>query len=215
MIFDWKTETSRYRRYLAELRQLSQRKDVRSWTNLTLSFLTITFFGFFAIKPTLIIIAKLTKEIKDRKEINLQLKKKIASLIAAQEQYSANQERFYLIDQALPQTADFPSLLFCLEKEAASAGVQIQSFSITKIEIIGTKKAKPADQKSPSFEFNLVLTGDYGNLQRFAGQIENLRRSLNLEKISFGKTKKIKEESPKIVLTISGKSNFYEKTINK
>jgi Tfp pilus assembly protein PilO len=215
MIFDWKTETTRYHRYLATLRQIAQREDVRSWTNLTLSFLTIAFFGFFAIKPTLIIIAKLTKEIKDRQEVNLQLKKKIASLIAAQEQYSANQERFYLIDQALPQTPDFPSFLFCLEKEATSAGIKIQSFSITKIEIAQTQKAKPADQKSPSFEFNLALTGDYVNLQRFAGQIENLRRSLNLEKISFSKTKKEKEETPKIVLTIFGKSNFYEKTINK
>lgn len=209
MIFDWKTEARRYHRYFVNLGQLTQRKDVRSWTNLTLSFLTIAFFGFFAIKPTLVIIAKLAKEIKDKEEINLKLQKKIASLVKAQEEYSIHQSRFYLVGQALPQTADFPSLIFFLEEEASSSGIEIKSFSINKVEILPSEKAKTKEEKVPSFEFTVYLTGDYQNLEDFLGRIESSRRIITIKNVNFGQTKKEKEETSKIILTILGDSSFY------
>lgn len=215
MIFDWKTGSQRYRLYLTELRTLTKRKDVRSYFNLTLTFLTVAFFGFFAIRPTLIIIAKLVKEIEEKEEINHQLDKKIASLVSAQEQYSANQERFYLLDQALPKIPDFPSLIYCLENIASSTNVEFKSFSISKIDISGETKSKITPKKASSFEFNLSLTGSFQNLQQFVHQAESLRRLIFLKSISFGKPKKTQEEENQILLTISGDTNYYESKFNE
>lgn len=213
MIFDWKTEIHRYRHYFTNLRGLTEKKAVRSFTNLTLTLLTISFFGFFAIKPTLVIIASLVREIKDKQEINLRLKNKITDLVKAQDEYSLNQDRLYLLDQALPETPDFPPLIFALEREAILTGVQLTSFSISKIKIIEVKtKTESIPQKNsqiPSFEFNLSLTGEYQNLKEFLKNIENLRRSANFTSVSFAKVKQTGEEVPKIRLTILGKANFY------
>ena len=210
MVFDWRTGLNRYRYYLGDLRKIGQRKDISLWTSFILTFFTIAFFGFFAIRPTLIIIAELTRDIKDKEELNTQLKKKISSLVAAQAEYSANQERFYLVNQALPQFADFSSLLYGLEKEVSFSGVKILSFSVGKINIFGEERKKTT-QKVPSFEFQVSLEGDYPNLLNFLKSVENFRESISLNLVSFNKAKKTSEEEPKLILTISGEMNFFPK----
>lgn len=209
MIFDWKTEMHRYHRYFVDIQGIYKRKEVRTFGELTLSLLTISFFAFFAIRPTLVIIAKLTKEIKDKQEIKTSLRKKIADLLKAQENYSLAQNRFYLVDQALPLSPDFSSLIFPLEKEAYNSGVTLESFSISKIEIIRTAKVKTPTDEALDFEFNLTLTGSYPNLQNFLSRIDNLRRIINLDKINFKQVKKAKETDQTVMLSISGVSKFY------
>jgi Tfp pilus assembly protein PilO len=210
MIFDWRTEIGRYRYYFLNFRTLAQRKDIRSFGELSLTLLVISFFLFFAIKPTLVIIAGLTKEIKDKEEVSQKLQTKIASILSAQQEYSLNQDRFYLVDQALPETPDFPLLILAMQKEATSAGVAIESISITKIEI---KSASNQPNSSiPNFEFTSSVTGNYSNLKQFLSQIENLRRVVNFDQVSFSKVKKTNQtnnEPEKTRLMISGKANFY------
>jgi len=215
MIFDWKTEMHRYRRYFVDIQKIYKRKEVRTFGELTLSLLTISFFAFFAIKPTLVIIAKLTKEIKDKEEIQIRLRKKIADLLKAQENYSLTQNRFYLIDQALPLSPDFSSLIFPLEKEAYNSGLNVESFSISKIEIIRTAKVKTPTDEALDFEFNLTLTGNYSDLQNFLRRVDQLRRIINLEKINFKSVKKAKESDQTTMLSISGVSKFYTANDNQ
>lgn len=210
MIFDWKTELHRYRRYFVNVHGLSQRQDIRSFTSLTITFLTISVFGFLAIKPTFVIIAGLTKQLKENEEYYQKLQEKIGSLVKAQEEYSLNENRFYLIDQALPETANFPSLVFALEKEAEAASVQIVAFSIDKIELTeGAKTIVVKGAETPSFDFNATLTGDYENLKIFLGKLENLRRVIDLENVSFAIKKEAKQETFQLRLSFSGKANYY------
>jgi len=203
MIFDWKTEIHRHNRYFVNIGKMTERKDLRSMTGLTVTFFVISFFVLFAIKPTFIIVTGLTREIKDKREIDDKLQKKITTLVAAQEEYSLNENRFYLLDQALPETSEFPSFIVNTEKEAASCNVQIQSFAINKIVLISAKES--------SFGFDLTATGNYQDLKTFLGRFEQLRRIFSLESISFGRTKKTVNEPSKIRLNISGKVNFYQK----
>ncbi len=204
MIFDWKTEIHRYNRYFENIGKVTGRKDLRSLTGLTVTFFVISFFAFLAIKPTFVIVTGLTREIKDKKEIDDKLQKKIASLVAAQEEYSLNENRFYLLDQALPETSEFPAFIMNTEKEAVACNVQIQSFTINKIILTGAKG-------TGSFDFDLTATGNYQDLRIFLGKFEQLRRIASLESISFGKTKKTVNEPSKIRLNISGTVSFYEK----
>jgi len=200
-----------YHRYYVSLREFTQKKPVRSFTTLSLSMLTISFFAFFAVKPTLVIIAGLTKEIKDKETSLAKIQKKVASLVQAQEQYSLNQSRFYLLEEALPNIPDFPSLIYPLEKEALLSGVKIRSFSVTKIEIVKKTTAKAKTAGLPGFEFSLSAEGDYQNLKNYLAKIDSLRRLMTIDKIAFTKTKKTRAEASTIVLTLSGTSNFYLK----
>jgi len=205
MIFDWKTEIHRYHRYFVELQGLTEKKSVRSFFNLTLTLLTISFFAFFAIRPTLVIIASLKREIETKQEINSKLQEKIVSLVNAQEEYSLSENRFYLLDQTLPPSSDFPLLILSVEKEASASGVQLSSLSLGKVEIIGKGKGS----QNPSFEFTFLAEGDYKNLKEFLARVENLRRSINFTSASLTKTKKEKEETVKIRLSVTGEANFY------
>jgi len=214
MIFDWRTEINRYRYYFNNFQVIAKRKDLRSFGELSLTLLVISFFVFFAIKPTLVIVAGLTKEIKEKEQTSQNLQKKIASLVAAQQEYSLNQNRFYLVDQALPETPDFPLLILSVEKEATASGVTLESISITKIEIKTPDKANPDRTEVPSFEFSSSVTGSYENLKLFLSKVESLRRVLSLDTINFGKTKSTQKESSKIILNISGQVNFYPRKEN-
>lgn len=209
MIFDWRTEINRYRYYFNNFQAIAKRKDLRSFGELSITLLVTSFFVFFAIKPTLVIVAGLTKEIKEKEEISQNLQKKIVSLVAAQQEYSLNQNRFYLVDQALPETPDFPLLILSIEKEASASGVTLESISITKIEIKIPDKANLNRTEVPSFEFSSSITGSYENLKLFLSKIESFRRVLNLNTISFSKTKSTQKELAKLTLNLSGQVSFY------
>lgn len=213
MIFDWKTETYRYRYYLTNLKELGKRKDVGSFAELTATLFVISFFILFAIRPTFIIISGLMKEIKEKEEISNQLQQKVVALRMAQEEYSKNMSRLYLVDQALPEKPDFPLLIFAVEQEARSANAQMISFSITKIGIKTNQVSKSKTAKVPFFDFNSTLTGDYQNLKEFLGKMENLRRVIEIDSINFTKTKKTEKEASKIKLSITGKVNFQPKEV--
>lgn len=212
MILDWQTEAHRYRRYFVNLKKVTERNDVRSFTNLTLTFLLISIMGLLAVKPTLVIIARLIKEIKEKEEINQQLKNKIGSLVKAQEEYSLNQDRFYLLNQALPKTSDFPNLIFTLEKQANETGVTFSSFSIDKIQLINEKVLK--EEKISSFEFNISLSGTYDNLRELLNRLGELRRIVEFSTVSFGVKKEPGEETPNeetlnLKLIIAGEANYF------
>jgi hypothetical protein len=107
--------------------------------------------------------------------------------------------RLYLVDQALPEKPDFPLLIFAVEKEAQETDTQIQSLSVTKISVKAGEEVQPKAAPVSFFDFNLILTGDYQNLKGFLGRMENLRRIVKLDSISFEKAKKTEKELPKII----------------
>jgi Tfp pilus assembly protein PilO len=132
----------------------------------------------------------------------------------AQEEFSNNMNRLYLVDQALPEKPDFPLLIFAVEKEAQETDTQIQSLSVTKISVKAGEEVQPKAAPVSFFDFNLILTGDYQNLKGFLGRMENLRRIVKLDSISFEKAKKTEKELPKIKLSVTGRANFHPQEIS-
>jgi len=211
MIFDWKTEIHRYRYYLVNLKEISKKKEVGSFAELTATLMVISFFILFAIRPTLIIVSGLIKEIKEKEEISNKLQGKVAALRASQEEYAKSANRLYLVDQALPEKPDFPLLIFTVEQEARATDTQLLSFSITKIGIKSSAPSKSKTAQVPFFDFHSTVTGDYQNLKEFLGRMENLRRVIEIDLVNFSKTKKTEKEPSRIRLSITGKVNFQPK----
>lgn len=211
MIFDWKKEAQRQQYYLLNLKRKAGLKPIRSFGELTVTLLTISFFVYFAIKPTFIIIAGLNKELGEKKEISDKLRQKITSLVTAQQEFSLYQDRFYLIDQALPEIPDFSLLILSLEKEASAAGVAFQSFSISKIE---SSQSVKTSQKIPQsatsfFNFSFSASGDYSSLKQFLSRLENLRRLATIKTITFTQNKKDEKNEQKTQLIVTGQADYY------
>lgn len=183
-------------------KEIPNSKKNASYFTLTLSLLSLTFFGLFAIRPTLITAISLIKGVQDLKKINNDYQNKIANVIRSQTEYDKIRTTLPLMDLALPNNASFPKVALALEKFA-----QRENFTINQLQIDNTSVSTlSASPKVVSFGFNLVGTGTYSQISSFLSHLINWKRIINIESLDF-----IKEAgtSGNLKLSIKG-TTYYE-----
>lgn len=206
MIFNWKNEYYRYSRYFLDLKKIAHTTKARSFAWISLTIFTICFFLIIAIQPTLVTIAKLNKEIKDKGQACRELQKKIDSIIAAQGEFAKNVDNLPLLDEALPEKNQFPRLAYFLENLANTEGVTFNSLSFGKVEIDSKSSTKVSKNASGLLSFQVGVSGDYLKLKNFLRNLEISRRLIKTEDLSFSQVKV--EENLEISLLISGEAYF-------
>lgn len=77
------------------------------YVEISATFLLISFFTFFAIKPTLLTISKLVGDIKAKEILVKELKAKINNVIISQDLFSQVQEKYALVEASLPSSPRF------------------------------------------------------------------------------------------------------------
>lgn len=87
-------------------KQSENNKFIKS-VEISATFLLISFFIFFAIKPTLLTISKLVGDIKAKEILVKELKAKINNVIISQDLFSQVQEKYALIESSLPTSPRF------------------------------------------------------------------------------------------------------------
>jgi len=87
-------------------RQRENNKFIKS-VEISATFLLISFFTFFAIKPTLLTISKLVGDIKAKEILVKELKAKINNVIISQDLFSQVQEKYALVEASLPSSPRF------------------------------------------------------------------------------------------------------------
>jgi len=209
MVFDYRKEYHRYKQYYLKLQGLSGQPIAKASLTLVASLLTVAFFGIFAIKPTLAIIAQLTKEIDDRTKISKQLESKIEALNKIQSAYEKIIPQLPLIDAALPKGPEFEHLEQEIEFLAWQHQVILTSGSFSGFPIIGTepekkdKKKEKVDSAIPAETINLSLTvaGSYHNLKSFIADLEILDRVILVKSVHFSEKSNIKGADLQATLT--------------
>lgn len=192
----------RYRRYVAGIGHLYQKKQARVYTGIILSIFAIAFFGFFAIRPTLVTISGLIKEINDKKELVAQMDQKINALAKAQTNYAQIEDDLFLIDESLPHDPQLSVLIKQLESLARLSSVTLESVRFEKTNLQGESEKEEVQE----IKFNFALSGDYPNLKQFLNSLDTLRRVVQVE--SFGFSSKTKEEALLLSLTVSAKAHY-------
>lgn len=214
MAISFETDYHRYRRYFTNIGALYQKKQVRVYTELVLSLLTIAFFAFFAIRPTLITIASLVKEIEDKQVITQKLQEKINALALAQQEYAAVSSELSLVEEALPQEPNLSLFIRQLETLTVQNGVALRTIQFGQVDLRGQPVTKPNSGEKEEVSkatFNLAVSGDYQNLRSFLQSLENLRRFVVVSSFAF--TFGEKEEAELLILNVSG--NVYYLSQNK
>lgn len=179
MITNLSRKSHRYNRYLTKLKGLSKKKTVQAYTFLILSLLTIAFFIASAIRPTLRTIASLVAEIKVKKEIEEQLEDKINALAVAKANYQNFKEDLPLVEQSLPNEAEFSLLMIQIEVLAFKNNLLLEKEDFKDISLIFDSEIK--------IQFQLQAKGDYQDLKNFVSDLEKLRRLTVLEALNFEK----------------------------
>lgn len=156
-------------------------KKTASYFTLTLSLFTLSFFGIFAIRPTLVTAISLIKQVSDLKKLYTDYENKIGNLIRAQGEYEKIRGELPLIDAALPANSSFGSLAKIIEKFASQENFTINQFQIDPVPVSNP----PSSGKLYDYEFTLVGTGRYSSLSSFLSHLINWKRIINIKSLEF------------------------------
>jgi len=149
---------------------------------------TIAFTGFlavFALRPTLITVAGLWKEINTEKEIIIGLDRKLKLLQTANKNYDQAGSRLYFLDRAIPVTIEVENMAKDLELLASENGLNTLEF---KEENFWLLSPPPADNSSVSIsgvDIKMSIGGQEPQIRNFIGNLEKLGRMVKIKSITI------------------------------
>lgn len=170
---------------------------------LFLSIGAILFFAIFAIRPTLVTMSDLVKEIEDKTALDQKMTQKIAALSTAQSTYLEIEEKLPFLDQALPTTPDFIRSLKIIEKIASNRGILIDSISVAEIPKETKEDVSFIKLKRMVFPVRLSLTGDYNQIKLFVEDLLNNRRSFITDTVIFSVAEERGQKKLRVTITLS------------
>jgi len=214
MALGWRSDYLRYKDFFLNVLRLYKNKpNFKIYLELILSLSAIVIFSIFAIRPTIITVSELNKEIKGKEETVAKLKEKIKNLQTASVNLQKESGRLPLITQAVPALASPEILVKQIETLVSQDGVTILRFSASDVLLVGKKEdiKKSKDFVSLSGDadelpFSISVTGPYQNLYSFLKSVENLRRPVKVD--SFSITSSVTDLSKVLTLTITGRLPF-------
>lgn len=142
---------SRYREYLKLLPDI-QKENTRAVVTLIFTFFAMSFFGIFAINPTLSTIVTLKKQLADSQLVHDNLKTKISNLSVLQQQYAQLNADLPIVFEAIPEEARATSLLGQIMGLAKEKRVVIVSLGTAKISLLESAQnptTPPSDATGP------------------------------------------------------------------
>ena len=217
MALGWRKEYIRYKEYFLNVLIIyKQKEDLRMFLEILLSLVTVSFFGAFALSPTLVTITALLTEIDSKEEIVTKLDTKIQNLALATSLMESETARLPLIENAVPATASPETFVRQFEGLAAKNGINLLGVSLGQVTLLGeVKKVPPEEGVTPlpedalGISFSVSLSGNYSELLGFLADLEKLRRPLAID--TTGMTTTETEEGKTLVILVSGRAPYIGK----
>lgn len=179
MAFNYQTDFSRYKNYFLKIRAISEKPAAKLSIGLFLTLITICFFALFAIKPTVITISKLVKELQDGQQVNQVLERKITSLNQAQKNLVLMKNYLPLVDLTLPQKMDFNRFILELNYLILNHNLVLANFSCNNFNL-----TIPKEEQS-ILTFKIAVAGKFTDINQFLKDLTNLDRLVKISTLSF------------------------------
>lgn len=185
--------SKKQRQLLFTLQKFYQKPVAKVSLELFLSIFTILFFAIFAIRPTLLTMSDLIKEIDDKEKIDQDLSKKIAALSTVQPLYLQLSDQLIALDEVIPNQPQLISSLKVIEKTASDLGLVIDNMAVSEIPPISTQQEEeitPDSMTRIDIPIVINVSGDYPTIRQFTQDLRDYRRSFIVDTIIFN-TKKL------------------------
>lgn len=212
----WRNSYLRYKTYFLNISsQYSKREDVKAFIELLLSLATVSIFGIFALRPTLITIAQLYKEIESKKATVVQLDEKIKNLSLAQENYEAQKESIALLEIAVPNNPNPDSFIKQLEGIVGRNAVNVLSINLGQATLLGTPKqvsdlvatdTEPLPEGASGLSFTINASSAYPTIATFLTDLEALRRPVKIGTVSINAS--VTELGRELILVVAGETPY-------
>jgi len=156
-----------------------------------LSIFLILFFSLFAVKPTLIKISGLIKDIEQKKELVNDLDSKIVTLRGAVDNYERISNQVIYLDEAVPNSPRLLNSLKIIEKVVSDKQIAIKSISVSAIPPEIDANLKNLDRLTNiDLIFNIIISGDFQSSKLFVEDLLKARRTFYVDRVVFS----VKEE---------------------
>lgn len=184
------------------VKNLFNREDVRDYTYIILFLLISSFFGFFVLRPALIVAFSLKREAADLKNVLEIYQLNNKKLISIELDLEKIRSSVYLIDQAMPQKPSTKILIDDIKKAALKDNIDIKNLSLSSVNL----KTDIKDQKLKTLSVTMETSGDFKDLKGFIARLTNQRRIKNIKSLKLFKEDTIATTSSslKAVLELEG-----------
>mgnify|MGYP006419764327 CR=1 FL=1 len=152
---------------------------------LFLSIAVVIFFAMFAIRPTLLTMSELVKEIEDKRKLDTQMAQKVAALGAAQAQYLNIKDRVFVLEESLPTGSNVKNTLKIIEKVASDQELVINTMTLLEIPDDPPEDTPLSQLERKPMPIQMTVVGPYISIRSFVEGLRNNRRSFVMERITF------------------------------
>jgi Tfp pilus assembly protein PilO len=155
---------------------------------LVFSIVAVIVFAVFAIRPTLLTMSDLIKEMNDKETLNQALIQKVASLSSAQAQYANIQDQLAVLDQAIPPTPRLGEAVAIMEKLASEDKLLIKSLQSNEVPREDSTATGSAEKTRISKPITITVEGDYPTIRKFVTDLQGVRRAFVIDSVVFSLT---------------------------
>lgn len=200
---------STFRRFYRPLEPILEKPRTRIYTATVLSFLTVSLFAWYAIRPTIQTIISLRREIKDSTAVDEKMETKINALVEAQANYQAVSSRLEFLNEAIPETPEMIPLVKQIQNLANSVQATVSATEVSSIPLEPTPKVKAptAKQNIITSPLSMTIEGTYDSMKQFIEGLYTMRRLVTISEISILPQNTGVEQNPSLIMTI--KMNTY------
>jgi len=201
----WRRNYQRYKAYLLHtVEEYRHRKDVKQYLELLLSLTAIVIFATLALRPTLLTIADLFKQIDAKRDTIAQLDQKISNIETARQLYQAQENSIELLDEAVPNQPNPEQIVKQVEGLSSRHDFRLVTMSIGEADIAGNSQDTNDTPNALSYSIN--SQSNYEDLYRMLKDVERLRRPNVIESLSFTRD----EIDQSIILVLNANASFFE-----
>ncbi len=185
--FNYKQEYGRYKKYYQSLTPIMGKSVNQAYTAIIFSFLAVSLFGWYAIRPTMQTIFELKRQITDNTDVDKKMEDKISALIEAQAIYDEVGPSLITVTQALPPIPEAVTALADLQALANQHSVSFVNISVPALPLTEPEKSAkpPAAGKVSDFSVTLTVAGSYPNVYNFLAGVSDLRRVIYISEMAF------------------------------
>lgn len=187
----------------AMLNSGQNKQRVTAYLYVIFSLVALSFFGLFAIGPTITTISDLNKQFKEKQDALKQLQDKNAALKSLSAQYIEIQQDLILIDNAIPESPKVANLTRQLEYLSIRNNLIVKKLDTGLMELYPSANV---NSSIFSFTFTVGVTGTEQNINTFIGDVINLGRIVGIERLTTGK-----KQDSLYTASITGRAFFYKK----
>lgn len=143
---------------------------------LSITFILISFFLFFAIRPTFFTISTLVGDINSKKELSSKMKSKIDQIISAQDNFANIQEKYFLVEEALPTSQNFIEALKMVDTVTVNNNVMLEKISF-------------AESDKDFFSTKISTISSFSSILDIINKLSKSRRVIDIPQITFSQDK--------------------------